>query len=402
MPKKICILDTGKEWGGGTNSLIELLKRIDKSRYSLSALFYANYKRGNDSDIKTEIENLGVRFQLIKQEKPETAEKIIKEIFRTLFFFSKNIKRHLVFFVDYHGRIKKNAVKISHILKNEKIDLLYMNNQPSSNLEGIIAAKMTNIPSVQHSRIEARLNSLEVKTANQVLSRIICVSEGVKNNLVQQGIEASKCVVVCNGIDPETKPGISSQEVKSRWGISDDDIVIGTVGSLIKRKRIADLIEALYIASTKTESRIKCLIVGEGPEKDNLLKLVEKMNLNSMVIFTGFQSDAISYINAMNIFVMTSEKEGLPRVILEAMLMGKPVVASYITGVSELIVDGENGMLVPPGNTGKFAGSIIELIENPGLRKTIGDNARKRIIEMFSIDKYIKGVETVFAEILER
>jgi len=398
--KKILVLDTGKEWGGGTNSLLELLRRSDKGRYRFYVLFYVNYKRGKASDIKTEIEKLGIQFLLLKQEKPTVAEKIIKEIFRSLFFFSKKLNRHLIFYVDYHNRIRKNAGRIADILKEHKIDLLYMNNQPSSNLEGIIAAKMTHIRAVQHSRIEARLNSLEVKIANQGLSRIICVSEGVKGNLLQQGIESSRCEVVYNGIDPETKPGISSQEIRASYDISDDDIVIGTVGALIKRKRIADLIETLHKAASKTHCRLKCLIVGEGPEKDNLLKMVGRKDLNGRVIFTGFQSDAISHINAMDIFIMTSEKEGLPRVILEAMLMAKPVVASHITGISELIADGDSGMLVPPGNTGKFAGSIIELIENPELRKTMGANARKQVIEKFSMTKYISGVETVFAETL--
>jgi glycosyltransferase involved in cell wall biosynthesis len=101
----------------------------------------------------------------------------------------------------------------------------------------------------------------------------------------------------------------------------------------------------------------------------------------------------------MDIFVMTSEKEGLSRVILEAMLMGRPVV-SHMPSASDLIVDRENGMLVPHGNTGKFATSIIELVEHPEFRKSIGQNAHKQIIEAFSIEKYVNGVETVFAEIL--
>ncbi len=80
--------------------------------------------------------------------------------------------------------------------------------------------------------------------------------------------------------------------------------------------------------------------------------------------------------------------------------MGKPVVASNITGASELLHDGENGMLIPLGNTDKFAGSILGLIKDPELRKTMGGNAHKSIVDNFSIEKYINGVETVFAEIL--
>lgn len=400
MKKEILILDTGKEWGGGTNSLLELLKRIDKNRYGFTLLFYNNYKKGPDSDIRTEAEKLGVRFLLLAQEKQPVIVKIAKELSRLTFFFSRRLKRYFVFLIDYHFRIKQNAEKTSELLKNLRIDLLYMNNQPSSNLEGIISSKITGIPALQHSRIETALNSFEIKTVNLWLKKMICVSEGVKNSFIRQGVDKSKCVVVYNGIDIETVPKASRQDIRKTWGISDKDILIGTVGSLIKRKRIMDLIEATAIVAKRSEHPIKCMIIGKGPEKENLMTKVKERNLDSRIIFTDFQLDAISYINALDIFVMPSEKEGLPRVILEAMLMGKPVIASDITGPSELVVDGETGFLVPVRETGMFADSILKLIENPELRRQMGEKGRKRIIENFSIEKYVRGVEKVFDEVL--
>ncbi|MBI5328270.1 MAG: glycosyltransferase family 4 protein [Deltaproteobacteria bacterium] len=394
--KKILILDTGKEWGGGTNSLLELLKRIDKTRYHFTALFYNNYKKGDESDIKSEIENLGIDFLLLEQKKQPAIAKILKELFRTLIFFSRQLKKYMVFIIDYQFRIKNSAKKIAHTLKDLKIDLLYMNNQPSSNLEGIIASKITGIPALQHSRIETKLNPFEVKAASLWLKKMICVSEGVKNTFVRQGIGAKKCVVVHNGIDSKTKPSMPPHEIRKKWEISEDDILIGTAGSLIKRKRLNDLIEAISIAANKTDHTIKCIIIGEGPERENLVDLVKRGNLHDKVIFTGFQLDAVSYINAMDIFVLTSEKEGLPRVILESMLMGKPVVASNVTGPSELVVDGETGFLVPVRDTKAFADCILKLIENHELRKQMGEKAGRRVIENFSIEKYVAGVENVF------
>ena len=402
MKKKILILDTGKEWGGGTNSLLELLKRIDKNRYGFTLLFYNNYKKGTDSDIRTEAEKLGVRFLLLAREKQPVIVKIAKELLRLTFFFSRRLKRYFVFLIDYHFRIKQNAEKTSELLKNLRIDLLYMNNQPSSNLEGIIASKITGIPALQHSRIETALNSFEIKAVNLWLKKMICVSEGVKNSFIRQGVDKSKCVVVYNGIDIETVPKASRQDIRKTWGISDKDILIGTVGSLIKRKRIMDLIEATAIVAKRSEHPIKCMIIGKGPEKENLMTKVKERNLDSRIIFTDFQSDAISYINALDIFVMPSEKEGLPRVILEAMLMGKPVIASDITGPSELVVDGETGFLVPVGKTEAIAGAILRLIENPASREQMGEKAKERIIKNFPIEKYINDVKTVFAEVLEQ
>jgi len=405
MKKKILILDTGKEWGGGTNSLLELLKRIDKNRYRFTLLFYSNYKKGTDSDIKTEAEKLGAEFLILEQRAQPVFAKTAKELLRLLFFFSNRLKKYSVFLVDYHYRIKQNAEKISGILKNLKTDLLYMNNQPSSNLEGIIASKMTGVPALQHSRIETRLNPFEVKLVNRWLKKMICVSEGVKKSFIRQGVDKSKCVVVYNGIAVEAVPDASRQVIRKMWGITGEDILLGAVGSLIKRKRISDLIEAFAelnnpMISPLSKCRLKCIIVGDGPEKDKLQKQVLKMGLQDKVVFTGFQSDAISYINAFDILVMASEKEGLPRVILEAMLMGKPVIACDIAGPSELIVDGETGFLVPAGQTKAIANAMLSLTKDSALRDQMGERAKERVIKNFPVEKYASSVNKIFEELI--
>lgn len=417
--KNILVLDTGKEWGGGTNSLLELLKRIDKSKYHFSVLFYNNYKKGNESNIKTEIENLGIDFLLLEQEGQHIASKILKESARTFFFFSAKLKRYFIFLIDYYFRILPNVKKIADILKRRNTSLLYMNNQPSSNLEGVIAAKDADIPCIQHSRIGAELNSIEVDAVNNWLTKMLCVSRGVKDMFVKQGVDASKCDVVYNGIASDVKPKISASDIRKQWGVGGDDILIGTVGSLIKRKRISDLIEGMARIQSK-EARgdlstnppvspfakggrkggFKCMIVGDGPEKDNIQEQALKMGLQDKVIFTGFQSDAISYINAMDIFVLPSENEGLPRVILEAMLMAKPVVACDITGPSELIVDGETGFLVPVRNPELLADALSKLAASDDLRRGMGEKGRIRVIARFAIDKYVNDVNNIFEEVL--
>lgn len=396
--KNILILDTGKEWGGGTNSLLELLRRIDKKKYNFTALFYYNYPMSEMSDIKTEIEKLGINFILFKRTGQPIYIKILKEIGRAVLFFNRRLRKLYIFWIDYLFRIKKDAEGLTKLLNDLSIDVLYMNNQPSSNLEGIIAAKNTGIKSLLHSRIETELNYFEINIVNRWLTKMICNSEGVKNNFVKQGIEPSKCVVIYNGIALGTKPHMPSHEIRKRWRLSNDDILIGTVGSLIKRKRIKDLIKAFFIVANRTEHPIKCMIVGEGPEKENLISLVKKTNLTNKFIFTGFQ-DGISYINAMDIFVLTSEKEGFSKVILEAMLMGKPVVSSDIIGPSELVVDKETGFLVTMGKINMIANAILKLVNSDEMRRYIGGRARKRAIENFSIERYVNQVSDVLAEV---
>ncbi|MBI4697824.1 MAG: glycosyltransferase family 4 protein [Nitrospirae bacterium] len=433
MIKNILILDTGKEWGGGTNSLLALLKRIDRTNFKFTALFYDNYEMPGKSDIKTEIEKLGVDFILLKRRPLPSAVKILKELSRVSFFFSRKLRKLSVFRLEYFFRIKKDADDIEKLINKLEIALIYMNNQPSTNLEGIMAAHNAGIRSLLHSRIETDLNSFEVNTVNKWLTKMICVSEGVKDYFIRQGVEPSKCVVVHNGIDISTTPAISPDKIREEFGIKEDEVVIAAVGSLVKRKRFNDLIKAIsYIrgqgsgvrGQIKTEetggqvdmtrsqgsrgkgqglgskaNKIKCIIVGEGPERDRLQKEIEKNNLNGVIILAGFKADAISYINAMDILVLPSEREGLPRVILEAMLMGKPVVASRIAGPAELVVDEQTGFLFKTGSIKELGSHISNLISSPALRKNMGEAGRKRVTENFSIGKYVDAVEKILAEV---
>ncbi len=216
---------------------------------------------------------------------------------------------------------------------------------------------------------------------------------------------SSKCLVVHNGIDAKTALRRSVHDVRSKWGIAETDVLVGTVCSLVKRKRVGDFIEvasmiARRMVITEPAGRpVKFIVVGEGPEEKNLKTEVEKRSLTDKFIFAGFQPDAISFINAMDIFVLTSEKEGLPRVILEAMLMAKPVVASDIAGPSELVINDETGYLLPLGKPEMFADRITGLIGEPGMMAQMGDKGRKRVIEEYSIDKYVEGVTAVLSEV---
>ncbi|MBI4843561.1 MAG: glycosyltransferase family 4 protein [Nitrospirae bacterium] len=396
---KIVILDTGKEWGGGTNSMLEMLKRADRDKYRFTALFCHNYSKGPDSDIKKEMEKLEIEFILLKQKEHAGTVKLLKEIVRVLSFFNDKLRKYLLFRIDYVFRIRESAVSIAGILKEMKAGLLYLNNQPSSNLEGILASEIAGVPALQHCRKVAPLNAFEVKTANRVLAGIICVSKGLKNEYIEQGITSSKCIVIHNGIDPQTEAAAPAQDIRKKWGISEDEILTGTASSLLRGKRIDDILEIFSIARNASPKKVKCMIVGDGPEKQRLLNIAAKKGIMNDTVFTGFQKDAVSLINAMDIFIMASEKEGFPRALLEAMLMGRAAAAFDVTGVSELIVDGDTGYLIPSGDIPAFGKALIKLITDDDLRIRFGERGRRRVIDNFSVGRYIKEVENVFDEI---
>jgi glycosyltransferase involved in cell wall biosynthesis len=404
--KKILVLDTGKEWGGGTNSLLELVKRVDKNRYSFSAIFLYNYGRNDGVTIGDTLSSLGVEFIYMPIRRQGLGIKSMKECSRAILFYSKTLKRRAVFWIDFYTRINRTAKKIIDVVRKNEYSLLYMNNQPSSNLEGLLAAHLGtaltkggfSIPIVQHARSNARLLPEEVRLANMYLARMICVSEGLKDSYVKQNIRGDIVRVVYNGIDVTIKPSTPPSQIRQELGIRDAEVLIGMVGSLMKRKGFD-----LFISSLKrlkeSGKGFKGLIIGTGPEVKRLRQFSERLDLADDIIFAGFKNDAISYINALDILVLSSHGEGFPRSILEAMLMAKPVVATNVTGSAELVIDGETGYLVPT-NPEKLSQALLRLMDDRGLRELMGEKGRKRVIENFSIEKYIAGVEELFSEVL--
>lgn len=400
MSKRIVLLDTGKEWGGGTNSMLELLKRIDRRKYTFTCVFYDDYRQGTGASIGEELARLGIDFVRLPRRAQPVVVKLIKELVRVLLFFNRRLRRLGIFFVEFHLRIRPDAGRIAAMLRERRADLLYLNNQPSSNLEGILAARTAGVPAIQHCRIDAALNPIEVNIANDGLRRVVCVSDGVRQSLVRQGMDAAKCTVVHNGIDAGTRPSRSAADVRATWDIGDDELLIGTVGSLVRRKRVSDLLEVVAILAEQERLPIKCMVLGEGPERAALAAAATRLGIETRVIFTGFQRDAISFINAFQVFVLPSEREGLPRVVLEAMLMSVPVVAADVVGPREVVANGETGFLLPLGQPRIWAEKLAVLVRDARLRRSLGEAGRRRVVAEFSIDRYVSAVDEVLRDVL--
>jgi L-malate glycosyltransferase len=390
---RVLVLDTGKEWGGGTNSLLELLKRIDRTRFEIGACFYHDYSRGEGSSISRELAALGIPFTRLPDLRQPLWAKVAKELARGLLAWHRGLRARTVFAIERAWRIAPRAAQIERLLRTGHHGLLYLNNQPSSNLEGYLAGQAAGVPVVQHCRIDASLNAAEVAAANRVARAVICVSQGVADSLRAQGVDAGRIVVVHNAIDG-TQPLPAPQPLQD---IPPSALVVGTIGQLVKRKSVDDLLRAVQKVGGST-APIHALIVGAGPEEQPLRALAATLGVGDRVHFTGFQREPLPWLAAMDIFVLASGKEGLPRVILEAMLLSKPVVAARAVGSTELVSDGDTGFLYAHGDVDALALRIGQLAADASLCARLGDAGRKRVLAEFSIEGYIAGVERVLEQ----
>lgn len=395
-PIPVLVLDTGKEWGGGTNSLLELLKRIDRSRFGLTACFYQDYPKGGNSSLSRELSAIGIPLILLGSLTQPLWAKIAKELVRGLLWWNRSWRNRAVFAIEHLWRINPRARQVAELVRKGGYALLYLNNQPSSNREGYLAAHLAGIPVVQHCRIEACLNKDEVDVTNRLANAVICVSHGVEESLREQGIHQNKLHVVPNAIDgdqPLPTPIIIP-------GLSPDALVIGTVGSLIKRKSVDQLLKA--VALLKTSVPIHVVVVGEGPELPSLHALARQLGIAERVLFPGFQPTPLPWMAAMDLVVLASAKEGLPRVLLEAMLLSKPVVASRVVGSKELVVEGETGFLYDYGDEQTLAARLQLLIDDATLRARLGQAGRQRVLGDYSIGRYVSSVEEILAAAVGR
>jgi glycosyltransferase involved in cell wall biosynthesis len=171
---------------------------------------------------------------------------------------------------------------------------------------------------------------------------------------------------------------------------------------VLPHKGYDDLVRALALLQEKLP-RVKCLIVGKAPRRGYLRKLLrraEHLSIRERLIVAGFQEDVVPFLHAMDVFVLPSRTEGLPITILEAMAAGKPVVATAVGGIPEVVRDDETGLLVPPGDPGRLAEAVMRLLEAPALAKAMGEAGRRQVESRFTMEQEARQTARVYGQVL--
>jgi len=227
---------------------------------------------------------------------------------------------------------------------------------------------------------------------------VVCVSQQVADFVVEEvGIPQSKAVVIPNGIDLcdfERLP--DKQQVRVELGLSSDQVLVGTVARLDPVKRLDVLLQAM-----KSLRDVYAVIVGDGPEQARLRALAKRAGLAGRVYFAGQQEDVLPWLAALDVFVLSSDWEGMPNAVLEAMAAGLPVVATAVGGVPEEVVDGVTGLLVPPRDPDALAQAIAHLLRDPDLRRTMGRAGRERVARYFTAERVVQRTQALYEHLLD-
>jgi glycosyltransferase involved in cell wall biosynthesis len=231
--------------------------------------------------------------------------------------------------------------------------------------------------------------------------KVICVSEDLLQTCRRYGVASERSLLIENAIDIEQFSRSRSVAVaKAELGWPVARYRIGAVGRLSAEKAFDVLIRAVADI-TKRGFDVGLVIAGDGPEKESLLQLVAELGLQNRVELAGFQHDLRPFYESLDLLVLSSLREGLPNVLLEAMSLKVPVVASRIAGIPRLVNDGENGLLVEAGVPAALADVIAKALGNMDLRQRMAEAGRRSIEEHYSFDVRMQKVAALYDEVLK-
>ncbi|MFC1868984.1 glycosyltransferase family 4 protein [Thermodesulfobacteriota bacterium] len=241
--------------------------------------------------------------------------------------------------------------------------------------------------------------------SERYVDRFIVVSDALKDMMInKRGIFPEKVVRIYNGIeiDRYSSDNVKASRLKVReeFKINENDFLIGAIGRLVWQKGFECLIRAIP-SIIKSYPNSKLLIVGDGPLKDRLKEQGKRLRVKEYLIFTGFRDNIKEILSAIDILVIPSLLEGFPMITLEAMAMAKPIIATNIEGIKEQLIDSESGLLIPPGDEHAVSQAFVKIVEDKMLSGKLGSNARKRVVEEFSVQRMINETEKVYIPLIQ-
>jgi len=267
------------------------------------------------------------------------------------------------------------------------------------------AARLAGVPVVLASRrelLEVRRpwQQRVVRMACWLATAVVANSHAVEADLCRCGY-VGKVTVIHNGIDCHAVRSVSPPKMRMLLGIPANAPVIGVVADLRPEKDVDTfLCAAAYIATEIPEARF--LVIGDGSDRDRLEQRALDLGLACRIIFLGDRADVENLLAILDVCVLSSRTESLPNAVLEAMALGRPVVATDAGGTRELVVDGETGFLVPVRDAKSMAERIVELVRNPKRCRAMGGEGRRRVEQQFSCSRMKQQLEALYDSMLRK
>lgn len=307
--------------------------------------------------------------------------------------------------------------KIYSLIKREKPDIVHTHTAKAGVL-GRTAAVLAGVPVKVHtfhghifdgyfSPAKSKLFVLIERFFSIFTDRIILVSEKVMDEIVNKlkVARSNKCTVVRLGLDLDKflNDGSAPGSFRKSIGASDETLLVGIVGRLVpikNHKMFLDVVKKLR--SSRPDLDVKFLVIGDGELRVPLQKYVRQLGLSGSVDFTGWVKDLSGVYRDLDVVALTSLNEGTPVSIIEALACARPVIATDVGGVKDLITDEENGYLVETNDADEFASRLLDLLNDKEKRAAFGRRGREAVRAKYSSQRLVRDITTLYEECLEK
>lgn len=357
-------------FGGPEKQILEHARRLDPERFSLVLISFV------ERSLPNELLHKATRMTIPTRE-----------------FYTGN---------PYNPRA---IFELASLLRRDGIDLLCTHGY-KSNVIGRIASYRVGVPEIAVSRgwtgenWKIRLYEELDRVFLHFADHVVAVSEGQREKILRRGIAPEKVSVIHNGINlaaPLPPPPCS---LRQELGVNGAGCLVVSAGRLSIEKNFSGLIDAAALL-VKREPSLRFVIFGEGGLRGSLERKVREAGLQGKFFLPGFREELASLLGEADIFVLPSFTEGLPNVVLEAYAQKKPVVATAVGGVPEVVRHGSDGFLVRPEETGRMAEYILALARNPQLREEMGTRGYLHLKESFNFEIQTRKYEGLYREVYE-
>jgi glycosyltransferase involved in cell wall biosynthesis len=387
--------------GGSVTGLYELVRGLDPARFEPIVLF------GGPNPYRAHFQALGVRVETLSEEIPQITP-TTRDIAAGLSRYNRQAGHGYRRLKDLYLLGKRDyplAKQVARRIEAWEIDLVHHNNCLRTNRATVLGARLARVRQIVHVRSLEPFGPVERYLADSV-SAFIYMSRAVEKLYRGLDIPQHKGHVLYDGFVPPNAEADPAQ-LRAEFGLTPDDLVISNVGRFDWWKGHETFIQAMA-AVVQTLPHAKALLVGgvdSTPRNQafyrEIQQMVQSLGLERHIIFTGYRAD-IPQIMAMSDLIVhsSSEPEPFGRVIVEAMLVGRPVVATAAGGVLDIVTDHETGILVPPKDAAAMAQAIQELLQHPDRAKAMGRQGRDAALHRFSVDQHVQGMQTLYQSIL--
>lgn len=394
--KNILFIESGTSGGGSFESLLLHVKSLNQK------IFYPIILCFNQTKYIDLWEELGIEvIQIYDHLYTQKNQSILSVIYKRLYGVLWRISSRLVIFFVKHLAQKLTITRISRIVEENDIDLIYLNDQIMRDLFGVFVVERTQVKCISHLR-SLRSKGFGGRIADYVNPRVdlfIANSRKCRQHWCDLGLNQKKTVVIYNALSSLTQQSDPTWSIRGRFDIAERFThILGCIANFDKAKGHSFLLKS-FARLYEQHKNYSLLLVGDGPLRQRSKTLVQEYGLSEAVRFAGYLNPVQDIIGRLDLLIVPSQSEAFGRTIIESMQVKTPVVATKVGGIPELITHEVNGLLVAYGDEEGLVQAILRLTGDAELKERIVEEAYRSGKERFSIERYAREMDTVYTSL---